>query len=67
MKTSKTYRLDERTLLQLKKICERDKCAATEAIEKAIRVLRLIQVMVDDEKLQEEPFYTMLELLLEEG
>ncbi len=67
MKTSKTYRLDEHTLYQIRKICNRDKCSATEAVEKAIRVLRVTEMIVDDKKLQKEQYYTMLKTLLEEG
>ncbi len=67
MKTSKTYRLDEHTLYQIRKICNRDKCNATEAIEKAIRMLRVAEMIVDNEKLQKEQYYTMLKTLLEEG
>lgn len=67
MKTSKTYRLNEHTLYQIRRICERDKCSATEAIEKAIKIVRTIQMIVDNEELQEERYYTMLQALLEEG
>lgn len=67
MKTSKTYRLNEHTLYQIRRICERDECNATEAIEKAIKIVRTIQMIVDNEELQKERYYTMLQTLLEEG
>lgn len=67
MKQAKSFRLDEHTIYQIRKITERDNCTATEAVEKAIRVLRVAEMILDDEKLQKEHYITMLKALLEEG
>ena len=67
MKTSKTYRLSKHTLYQINGICERDKCSATQAVEKAIDAYRIMQMIVDDNNLKDQRYYSMIEALTKRG